>query len=166
MSNFSVNFQLWSLSDESCPDETIPVRRITEQDLLRADSINGFGRKFTNSYKHMVCNCRISIFALNFFIFIFVENCWLCSLLYIIWYLSKVILLIVVQHAVALVEGGGFHGAKATIDVWAPQVESPNEFSLAQMWITSGKFEKKDVNTIEAGWQVCEYAQYLLCAVL
>jgi len=47
-----------------------------------------------------------------------------------------------------------------------PQVESPNEFSLAQMWITSGTYEKKDVNAIEAGWQVCEYAQYLLCALL
>ncbi|RHN41654.1 putative neprosin [Medicago truncatula] len=122
MSNFSDNFQLWSLSGESCPDGTIPVRRITEQDLLRADSISGFGRKFTNTYKH--------------------------------------------THAVALVEGGGFHGAKATINVWAPQVESPNEFSLAQMWITSGTYEKKDVNAIEAGWQVCEYAQYLLCALL
>jgi len=71
-----------------------------------------------------------------------------------------------VQHAVALVEGGGFHGGKATINVWAPQVESPDEFSLAQMWITSGTYEKKDVNAIEAGWQVCEYAQYLLCTVL
>jgi len=70
MSNFNDIFQLWSLSGESCPNGTIPVRRITEQDLLRADSISGFGRKFTNAYKHTICNCIISIFALNIFIFI------------------------------------------------------------------------------------------------
>ena len=69
--------------------------------------------------------------------------------------MSKVILVIVAQHVVALVDGGEFYGAKATINVWAPQLESPEEFSVAQLWITSGTFEKKNVNTIETGWQVC-----------
>lgn len=55
------NFQLWSLSGESCPEGTIPIRRTTEQDMLRASSINRFGRKLrrrvrrdTNSNGHEV----------------------------------------------------------------------------------------------------------------
>ena len=39
------NFQLWSFSGESCPEGTIPIRRIKEGDMLRACSINTFGRK-------------------------------------------------------------------------------------------------------------------------
>ncbi|KAG5385613.1 hypothetical protein IGI04_037083 [Brassica rapa subsp. trilocularis] len=39
------DFQLWSLTDESCPEGTIPIRRTTEQDMLRASSVRRFGRK-------------------------------------------------------------------------------------------------------------------------
>ncbi|XP_057421053.1 uncharacterized protein LOC130715070 [Lotus japonicus] len=42
-------FQLWRLSGETCPEGTIPIRRTTEQDMLRASSVNGFGRKFVRS---------------------------------------------------------------------------------------------------------------------
>ncbi|KAL2522618.1 hypothetical protein Fot_26541 [Forsythia ovata] len=39
------NVQLWSITGEFCPEGTIPIRRITEQDFLRASSIRRFGRK-------------------------------------------------------------------------------------------------------------------------
>ena len=39
------NFQLWSMSGESCPEGTIPIRRTSEQDMLRASSVRRFGRK-------------------------------------------------------------------------------------------------------------------------
>ncbi|KAI5665175.1 hypothetical protein M9H77_24498 [Catharanthus roseus] len=39
------NFQLWTNSGESCPQGTIPVRRTTEKDVLRANSLRRFGRK-------------------------------------------------------------------------------------------------------------------------
>ncbi|XVF85028.1 hypothetical protein PTKIN_Ptkin17bG0085700 [Pterospermum kingtungense] len=39
------DFQLWSMSGESCPEGTIPIRRTTEQDMLRASSVRRFGRK-------------------------------------------------------------------------------------------------------------------------
>jgi hypothetical protein len=39
------NFQLWSMSGESCPEGTIPIRRTSEQDMLRAKSVQRFGRK-------------------------------------------------------------------------------------------------------------------------
>ncbi|KAK7855870.1 hypothetical protein CFP56_025881 [Quercus suber] len=39
------NVQLWSLSGESCPEGTVPIRRTTEGDMLRASSVRRFGRK-------------------------------------------------------------------------------------------------------------------------
>ncbi|KAM4109778.1 hypothetical protein ACJW30_03G145300 [Castanea mollissima] len=39
------NVQLWRLSGESCPEGTVPIRRTTEEDMLRASSVRRFGRK-------------------------------------------------------------------------------------------------------------------------
>lgn len=58
------------------------------------------------------------------------------------------------QHAVGYVSGNEYYGAKASINVWAPKIESQYEFSLSQMWVIAGSFGE-DLNTIEAGWQVC-----------
>ncbi|XP_051207468.1 protein neprosin isoform X1 [Lolium perenne] len=57
------------------------------------------------------------------------------------------------QHAIAYVEGDKYYGAKATINVWEPKIQQPNEFSLSQLWILGGSFGA-DLNSIEAGWQV------------
>ena len=38
-------FQLWTVSGESCPEGTIPIRRTTESDVLRASSVQEFGKK-------------------------------------------------------------------------------------------------------------------------
>ncbi|KAL2482539.1 hypothetical protein Fot_43983 [Forsythia ovata] len=39
-------FQLWTeYSGELCPEGTVPIRRTTEKDVLRADSIRRFGRR-------------------------------------------------------------------------------------------------------------------------
>ena len=56
-------------------------------------------------------------------------------------------------------EGGKFYGAKATINVWEPKVQSSNEFSLSQLWILGGAFGQ-DLNSIEAGWQVPIYFNF------
>lgn len=58
-----------------------------------------------------------------------------------------------IQHAIAYVEGDKYYGAKATINVWEPKIQQPNEFSLSQLWILGGSFGQ-DLNSIEAGWQV------------
>ncbi|KAL1365527.1 hypothetical protein HN51_013550 [Arachis hypogaea] len=47
----SENFQVWSFSGESCPEGTIPIRRTTENDLLRASSVTTFGRKLITSFR-------------------------------------------------------------------------------------------------------------------
>lgn len=39
------NLQLWTNSGEFCPEGTVPIRRTTEKDLMRASSIERFGRK-------------------------------------------------------------------------------------------------------------------------
>ncbi|CAL9092524.1 unnamed protein product [Musa textilis] len=57
------------------------------------------------------------------------------------------------EHAVGYVVGDQYYGAKAILNVWAPKVSSPDEFSLSQIWLISGTFGT-DLNTIEAGWQV------------
>ncbi|CAN1347878.1 hypothetical protein LINPERPRIM_LOCUS41270 [Linum perenne] len=37
--------QLWADSGESCPEGTVPIRRTTEKDILRANKLRRFGRK-------------------------------------------------------------------------------------------------------------------------
>ncbi|KAG6585174.1 hypothetical protein SDJN03_17907, partial [Cucurbita argyrosperma subsp. sororia] len=39
------SFQLWSMNGETCPEGTVPIRRTTEEDILRAASFQMFGRK-------------------------------------------------------------------------------------------------------------------------
>ncbi|KAB2054835.1 hypothetical protein ERO13_A12G272700v2 [Gossypium hirsutum] len=40
----SESFQLWRDTGESCPKGTVPIRRTTEQDILRASSLRRYGR--------------------------------------------------------------------------------------------------------------------------
>ncbi|XP_002864153.2 uncharacterized protein LOC9300229 [Arabidopsis lyrata subsp. lyrata] len=46
------------------------------------------------------------------------------------------------------------YGTKVTMSVGHPKVAQPGEFSLGQLWLTSGSVERGDMNTIEAGWQI------------
>ncbi|KAL3511321.1 hypothetical protein ACH5RR_030722 [Cinchona calisaya] len=112
----SEDFQLWRISGELCPQGTIPIRRTSEQDILRASSIRRFARKLPTTIR------RDSTGNVH-------------------------------EHAVGYVTGDEYYGAKASINVWAPQVASQYEFSLSQMWVIAGSFYD-DLNTIEAGWQV------------
>lgn len=112
----SDSFQSWRISGESCPEGTVPIRRTTEEDILRASSIGRFGRKPAGRVR------RDSAGSGH-------------------------------EHAVGYVAGDQYYGAKANLNVWAPRVTSPSEFSLSQIWVISGSFGD-DLNTIEAGWQV------------
>ncbi|GAB2297425.1 hypothetical protein Dimus_031529 [Dionaea muscipula] len=44
------SFQLWRLNGETCPEGTIPIRRTSEEDMLRASTIRRFGRKVTTNF--------------------------------------------------------------------------------------------------------------------
>ncbi|KAF2607538.1 hypothetical protein F2Q68_00046480 [Brassica cretica] len=59
------------------------------------------------------------------------------------------------QYAVGYIQNRGpIYGTRATLNVWEPQVEAADDFSLSQVWLASGSFANGDVNTVEAGWQV------------
>ncbi|CAA6665513.1 unnamed protein product [Spirodela intermedia] len=111
-----LSLQLWAVSGESCPEGTVPIRRTTEADMLRASSLRRFGRKPAAMVR------RDSTSGGH-------------------------------EHAVGYVTGEQYFGAKASLNVWAPRVTTPSEFSLSQIWVISGSFGG-DLNTIEAGWQV------------
>lgn len=38
-------FQLWSVSGGACPEGTVPIRRTSQEDMLRASSVQRFGKK-------------------------------------------------------------------------------------------------------------------------
>ncbi|XP_074316248.1 protein neprosin-like [Silene latifolia] len=107
-----VSIQRWTETGESCPEGTVPIRRTTENDVLRANKIGRFGRKPVR---------RDSTGTGH-------------------------------EHAIAFATGNQFYGAKASLNVWTPQVTDAYEFSLSQIWVISGSFGN-DLNTIEAGWQ-------------
>ncbi|XP_004516138.1 protein neprosin-like [Cicer arietinum] len=115
--------QLWSLSGESCPEGTIPIRRTREKDILRAGSIDKFGKKSSDFKKNANGTPNGDP----------------------------------VEYAVITVNDGAVYGAKAIINVWAPYMESKNEFSASKIWITSGEADDPTRNSIEFGWQVSSF---------
>jgi hypothetical protein len=117
--------QLWHKNGR-CSEGTIPIRRTKKDDILRASSVQNFGKKKHKSTPQpKPAKPLPDIFSAQ----------------------SGH------QHAIAYVDGGDFYGAKATINVWDPKIQQPNEFSLSQIWILAGAFGQ-DLNSIEAGWQV------------
>ncbi|KAI3741472.1 hypothetical protein L1987_59146 [Smallanthus sonchifolius] len=107
----------------NCPQGTIPIRQTKKEDILRASSIKKYGKK--SSVSAVAHPNSIDLDLIN-------QSGH--------------------QHAIAYVEGE-FYGAKATMNVWDPQIQQPNEFSLSQIWLLGGSFAE-DLNSIEAGWQV------------
>ncbi|XP_058767840.1 protein neprosin-like [Vicia villosa] len=55
-----------------------------------------------------------------------------------------------IYEVITFVQGHGYHGAKASLNVWAPQVENGEESSSAKIWVQSPTAKE----SIEAGWQV------------
>ncbi|XP_006293351.2 uncharacterized protein LOC17888703 [Capsella rubella] len=115
--------QLWHVNGK-CPQNTVPIRRTTKQDLYRASAVENYGMKNQKSIPKPKSSEPPNVLTQNGH-----------------------------QHAIMYVEDGVFYGAKAKINVWKPNVEMPNEFSLAQIWVLGGNFNS-DLNSIEAGWQV------------
>ncbi|GFZ02731.1 tRNA-splicing ligase [Actinidia rufa] len=106
-----------------CPEGTVPIRRTKTEDLLRASSIKSYGKKKHKAIPRPPRSADPDLINQSGH-----------------------------QHAIAYVEGE-YYGAKATMNVWEPQIQQPNEFSLSQIWILGGSFAS-DLNSIEAGWQV------------
>ncbi|KAK9060140.1 hypothetical protein SSX86_020844 [Deinandra increscens subsp. villosa] len=121
-SSSSSTTQSWH-SNGKCPKGTIPIRRTKREDVLRASSIQSYGKK---TFSFPPLNSIEAELAVN-------EHH---------------------EYAGASTGNGEFYGTKGALNLWNPQVQESNEFSLAQTWITGGTYAT-GLNTIEAGWQVC-----------
>ncbi|KZV37357.1 hypothetical protein F511_01225 [Dorcoceras hygrometricum] len=122
-----VKWQMWHHKGEKCPKGTVPIRRSTVHDVLRAKSLYKYGKKQTKS--PVLASRRFDA--------------------------PDVVSGNGHEHAIAYTKPSEeIYGAKATINVWNPSVEFLNEFSLSQIWVLSGSFNGSELNSIEAGWQV------------
>ncbi|XP_013635179.1 PREDICTED: uncharacterized protein LOC106340890 [Brassica oleracea var. oleracea] len=101
-----------------CPKNTVPIRRIKKEDILRSKSIESFGKKTNPSIPE--------------------DNTYDPSRGH--------------EYAVMNSMQGTYFGTKCTVNMWKPEVQVPDEFSLAQTWLVSGVGTTR--NTIEAGLQV------------
>lgn len=120
-----IAWQMWHLNGTRCPKGTIPVRRTTVNDVLRAKSLYDFGKKRPRSLPLARRVDAPDVVSGNGH-----------------------------EHAIAYTGSSAeIYGAKATINVWDPSIEEINEFSLSQIWLLSGSFDGPDLNSIEAGWQ-------------
>ncbi|KAJ7973574.1 Protein of Unknown Function (DUF239) [Quillaja saponaria] len=118
-------WQMWHRNGTRCPKGTVPVRRNTMQDVLRAKSLFDFGKKHRRIPLYRQTDAPDVVSANGH------------------------------EHAIAYTgTSQEVYGARATINVWDPSIEMVNEFSLSQIWILSGSFDGSDLNSIEAGWQV------------
>ncbi|KAL8159189.1 hypothetical protein V2J09_000726 [Rumex salicifolius] len=137
-----LEWQLWHQNGTRCPRGTVPVRRSTVQDVLRAKSLYHFGKKRRRQIPLARRTDAPDVVSGNghevlHSFFYFPTSC---------------------KHAIAYtsstVGSSEVYGARATINVWEPSIEEMNEFSLSQIWVLSGSFDGPDLNSIEAGWQV------------
>ncbi|KAJ4845079.1 hypothetical protein Tsubulata_039393 [Turnera subulata] len=120
-------WQMWHRNGTRCPKGTIPVRRSSVHDVLRAKSLFDFGKKQRRS--SIALDRRSDA--------------------------PDVVSGNGHEHAIAYTgTSQDVYGAKATINVWDPSIQVVNEFSLSQIWVLSGSFDGSDLNSIEAGWQV------------
>ncbi|KAM7526666.1 hypothetical protein LguiA_016568 [Lonicera macranthoides] len=119
-------WQTWHQAAEKCPKGTVPIRRSTEHDVLRANSLYDFGKKRRRDLPLARRANAPDVVTGNGH-----------------------------EHAIAYTgTSEEVYGARATINVWDPSIEVVNEFSLSQIWVLSGSFDGSDLNSIEAGWQV------------
>ncbi|KAG8649811.1 hypothetical protein MANES_08G142300v8 [Manihot esculenta] len=127
MSNEGVKgaWQLWHTNGTRCPKGTVPIRRSTVHDVLRAKSLFDFGKKQRSLSLARRSDAPDVVSGKGH------------------------------EHAIAYTgTSQEVYGAKATINVWDPSIQLVNEFSLSQIWVLSGSFDGSDLNSIEAGCQV------------
>ncbi|XP_057477853.1 uncharacterized protein LOC130765448 [Actinidia eriantha] len=83
-SSVTITSQLWQKSG-TCPEGTIPIRRIRKEDLLKANVANEYGRKmprFSQRFKHLDNNINSYLQQENHSVRIQVKAKYLVSLFY------------------------------------------------------------------------------------
>ncbi|CAN8221470.1 unnamed protein product [Cochlearia groenlandica] len=125
-SSIQITSQIWTKSG-TCPVGTIPVRRVSREDISRASSPYLFGRK--TPYKY---NIRDKAHPRN----ITLNNQRPQNR----------------SEAVLLAVGFNYIGAESDINVWNPPGVEDDDYSSAQIWLTEGETDMFE--SIEAGWMV------------
>ncbi|XP_057425626.1 uncharacterized protein LOC130718991 [Lotus japonicus] len=121
-----MNSQAWQKSG-TCPEGTIPVRRIRKRELLKAHSIEEFGRKKPNFSRRQVGQLNRNLDS-----YVARQNH---------------------SKAILFTEGYRFLGGKGDIKVCWPTVEKDDEYSTSQVSLLNGE-AYNDYELVEAGWMV------------
>ncbi|KAK9102238.1 hypothetical protein Sjap_019492 [Stephania japonica] len=138
--------QIWHRSG-SCLEGTVPIRRVKKSELLRAKSLEDYGRKpylppkANRTKTNQVIRDNRQYANINDkHIFPSDEGPNLTALdpHRSTTYLTTL--------------GYNYIGASGGINVWNPRVEADDEFSTAQIWLMNGPRESFD--SVEAGWIV------------
>ncbi|CAM0878670.1 unnamed protein product [Alopecurus aequalis] len=117
--------QTWHQNGK-CPENTVPIRRTKEEDVMRAISVERYGRKRPRSIPKLISIDDLEGDVTTGH-----------------------------QHAVSYATGdNSYYGTKMSINLWQPKTDRDSDFSLAQLWIIAGSYSHNELNTIEAGWQV------------
>lgn len=61
---------------------------------------------------------------------------------------------VILQASYLVTMGYHYIGAQATINVWNPVVDLPDDFTTAQIWLKTGAANSSDFESVEAGWVV------------
>ncbi|RVX11413.1 hypothetical protein CK203_019685 [Vitis vinifera] len=118
-------WQVWHQNRTRCPEGTVPIRRTTVDDVLRAQSLYDFGKKQPRMAlaRHTVSPDDVNATGH--------------------------------EYAIASSSPSeAVYGASATINLWNPSVQVKEEMSISQIWVLAGSFEGSDLNSVEAGWHV------------
>ncbi|KAK8698569.1 hypothetical protein V6N13_114681 [Hibiscus sabdariffa] len=129
--------QTWQKSG-SCPDGTVPIRRIQRKDLLRVKSIGRFGKKPQEIVsKSNTTNLKKGLYPSN--------------------NTTQVALPTIVNRSAAnlVTLGYNYIGAKGDINVWNPNVAADDEFTTAQIWLKAGPGD--NFESLETGWTKDSY---------
>ncbi|XP_075650922.1 protein neprosin-like [Castanea sativa] len=130
--------QTWQKSG-SCPKGTVAIRRVKRKELLKADSLEHFGRDgprtsfAVNTSKEFIKKNTSNDESKFFECFPAPEH----------------------SYANLYAVGNNFIGARGDINLWNPLVESYDEITSAQISLKSGFVE--NFESIEAGWMLDGY---------
>ncbi|KAL0792391.1 hypothetical protein Bca101_063768 [Brassica carinata] len=143
-----VTSQIWSKSGR-CPVGTIPIRRVSREDISRASSPSSFGRKPPHVYNTLYKSDQHTTNSNST--------------------TGK-------KHnprpknrseAMFFAVGSNYLGAQSNINVWNPPGVQKSDYSSAQMWLLAGD-QSEMSEIIEAGWMKDAYRKTgcinLLCS--
>ncbi|CAA7025954.1 unnamed protein product [Microthlaspi erraticum] len=127
----AITSQIWSKSG-TCPVGTIPVRRVSREEISRASSPSHFGKKTHRRYsfldKALEHKGNFNFTAEKF------------------GHTQRH------SEAFAVALGFNFLGAQSDINVWNPPRVQAEDYSTAQIWMISGLSDTFE--SVEAGWMV------------